>query len=377
MAQLRTGSVPNELLNDRSREVPPPRAKGAAAVATAAAAAAAAASRAGAVHVPSLPAPQSLPSSASDIARTVHLVTTGGDRERRFRAQDALSQPGAPSVVVHGRFDGASIGSRPGALDHLRSLGITIGDARPTDGEVGCTLAHLHVWRHVASLFDDGVWAIVCEDDARLSTDFVRRVEDIAATLHSDARSREVPVEFVYLFCSDPVLRDGCMRQRASAGQTLVTAKFGIELFEPRPLYGAVAYMLTPPAARILLSNMVSPDGGLIWLAADDVTWLSYLSFGEDQTSKPTPIDHNQSSFSATAEVRSRTEKSLSRSTFEQRWRKVAGYYGNAAQRLHDESRQRFAALACTQALVGLASVRSTTAEPAFTIADALTQLQL
>lgn len=216
---------------------PPPPAGAAGAAATAAAADATAVTTAVSTAVeaeaapPSRRAPPARLTPASRLHPTVHLVSLGGDREIRFRSQPALN---GRRVTVLGRFDGRAIGARADSATYVRALGVEIGDARPTDGEVGCLLAHMHVWRHVAGMSADGqptdapaaaaedltapasdcavgaasrggeasdeaedgasldaapsaddTWSVVCEDDARLCDGFFERLEDIASSLHA------------------------------------------------------------------------------------------------------------------------------------------------------------------------------------------------
>ena len=154
--------------------------------------------------------------------RTLHLVTLGGVREQRFREQDEI-KAGELRVHVHGHFDGRIIGARADTSGSLRAHGLSIGDARPRDGEVGCTLSHVAVWREVATQPKD-TWHLVCEDDARVCVSFVSKLEDIVATLHPASCSG---VGFVYLYRSNTVLYSGVAR-RDEAAEPTRTALHGI-----------------------------------------------------------------------------------------------------------------------------------------------------
>jgi len=197
------------------------------------------------------------------------------------------------------------------------------------------------------------------------------------------------------------VLRDGRHRRVARSARALVTAKYNLELFEPRPLYGAVAYLLTPRAARCLLANLrllskVEAEaelecGASLWLASDDITWLSYFLFDDEgdgdseagceggccgeggkDRGEDGGGDGSTGGTGGTGDADGVCEcasEKLTTAAFERRWRELFHSYGNAARLLRTPGRRRFRALACEQKdLVSLASITSLTAIPSYAI---------
>lgn len=173
----------------------------------------------------------------------------GGKRENDFRNLSTVR--GMPVTVIE-RFKGTELAESGYVYN-------AIGNARPTDGEVGCLLAHRRIWVDMAES-ETSQWWVVCEDDAVPHADFATHVEDVAQ------HASNAGVDFVYLNYMDPVLRNN--RVCASA-KTLTCG--GLFMFTPLPVYGTAAYMITRRAANILLQNL---SGGFLF--ADDVTWVSY-----------------------------------------------------------------------------------------------------
>lgn len=122
----------------------------------------------------------------------------------------------------------------------VRELGYEL-----TKGEVGCFLAHRKAWEKVSDL---GTVCLVVEDDARMEPDLPARLRMLAAAIEG----------------TDLLLRLYSFRR--SPGKVWRQLDRGIALVRPfKASSSAVAYMLTPHAAKRLLA-----ESGRFWLAVDE-----------------------------------------------------------------------------------------------------------
>lgn len=114
-----------------------------------------------------------------------------------------------------------------------------IRSSQLTDGELGCYLSHVELWKKTAAL--PGWGAIILEDDVTLSNDFVSTCEELLS----------VPL------CFD-VIRLGSLR--VASGKTLWTLSSGRQLLLPSDAPdGTQGYLLSRAGAKRLLERIASP----------------------------------------------------------------------------------------------------------------------
>jgi glycosyl transferase family 25 len=143
----------------------------------------------------------------------------------------------APAVFLAGPAE------RTAGYDHasrLRNLGYGL-----TPGEVGCFLAHRRAWEMAEA---SGGPSMVLEDDARVDPKLVRSLDELGEAIAG--------TKIIIRLFSQRHPDSKLWRRLAS----------GIDIIRPN-LAGnaAVAYMLTPEAARALLNSSVS-----FWQTVDD-----------------------------------------------------------------------------------------------------------
>lgn len=197
------------------------------------------------------------------VVPTINLITLGGMREARFRdyIQKNVNNP-APSIRVVDMFDGRRIGREKIPLSAYQ---IAIANSEPTDGEIGCLLAHMAVWhRLIDEVRDDKTWWIVCEDDMRPCAHMVRLMNEAA----SFATTQDVDIVFLN---HEQSIFPECAKKVCKQLST------GESVFHPPPLFGGGAYMLTRKAACAFLKNMTMVGGcPYVYIGLDEVTWATY-----------------------------------------------------------------------------------------------------
>lgn len=143
----------------------------------------------------------------------------------------------APAVFLAGAAESAV------EYDHATRIRI-LGYAM-TAGEVGCFLAHRTAWGMVAAATGP---CLVLEDDARLDARLVRSLDELGSAIAS----------------TKVVLR--LFSQRHPPAKLWRRLACGLDIIRPAsPGYSAVAYLLTPDAARALLHSSER-----FWQTVDD-----------------------------------------------------------------------------------------------------------
>ena len=105
----------------------------------------------------------------------------------RFEAKDGATSEALADANFEARWDA----SRNAAYDRHCAP----GPRRATNGERGCALSHVELWRR-ASALEEASWLLVCEDDCRFDANFDRELRRVWPLVPQDA-------ELVYLGFSD------------------------------------------------------------------------------------------------------------------------------------------------------------------------------
>uniref|UniRef100_A0A7S2FD47 Glycosyl transferase family 25 domain-containing protein n=1 Tax=Florenciella parvula TaxID=236787 RepID=A0A7S2FD47_9STRA len=119
-------------------------------------------------------------------ASTAHHALSGCEWSR-FEAIDGATSEALADASFEARWDA----SRNAAYDRHCAP----GPRRATNGERGCALSHIELWRK-ASALNEASWLLVCEDDCRFDANFDRELRRIWPLVPQDA-------ELVYLGFSD------------------------------------------------------------------------------------------------------------------------------------------------------------------------------
>jgi glycosyl transferase family 25 len=173
----------------------------------------------------------------------VVIVITQPDSTRQLRVLEHLREMGLEPIVSSAVFLEGDLESCP-SYDHRRRISeFGYGLA---NGEVGCFLAHRMVWEKVVEL---GVVSLVVEDDARMEPDLPTHLDKLAESIEGT----DLIIK-LYHNSRNPA----CIIWRH------LTAKISLVRLL-RASGAAVAYMLTPEAARNLLDSSAR-----FWLAVDD-----------------------------------------------------------------------------------------------------------
>ena len=179
------------------------------------------------------------------------------DRLRRFAASAARALgsrawsrfEAVDGAAADARADGAFEARWDATQNAAHDRHIRPGPRRATDGERGCALSHVALWRRVAAL-DDAAWFLVCEDDCAFRDFFDGELRRAWPLLPPGA-------DLVYLGLSDRGER---------------TYDVAGRVFAPAYGFGTHCYAIRAPAARRLLEHLPVAGPVDVWLA--DNAWF-------------------------------------------------------------------------------------------------------
>lgn len=192
------------------------------------------------------PQAQRRPSAAADIFTGGAIVVNlkrRHDRMERF----ATTARHALGGVEWARFEAVD-GSTAEALadDANFDRHCAPGPRRATDGERGCALSHVELWRRAVGL-DDDAWLLVCEDDCRFDANFDRELRRVWPLIPQDA-------ELVYLGFSDR----GDRAYDAGSEKRVFTPSYG---------FATHCYAIRASAAAKFLAELPVAGPVDVWLA--------------------------------------------------------------------------------------------------------------